>query len=1202
MPTRAAVVSVILLGAASIGQGQAATHVGGDSVVPVPQWGHMGVVRTLAFSPDGALLASGGSDSVVRISEAGRPRVLRILSGHVGRVQSLCFSPDSRLLASGGADKTVRLWDVATGRPLWIVQHVELGEATAGMEKEAVEALMFSPDGLRVASMSAKRLSIWSVQQGALVGQLPAKNASFAAIRFLPDGRLLACLGESAGLTIVDAERGKAVGRLARNGLAAFNPDGTLLAVAETGLADVRLAGEQPRQAIEVYDWRSGRLQCSLEGHRIRVSALSFSASGSRLLSGGSDAAVRVWEITTGELVAEFAGHGGPIGRVTALSGEPGDTQVASSSDDRTITVWNVATGRASWTLEAAGKPVESLAFRKDARYLAVGGASAEGDIHVWDTRAGLLAQVLRAPPPPADTLVGAAERFVLGMAGDFEEIAERLEGKGIAVGAPAFRLENAPRATSARYRGFLASRSNTRRSLAYAKDGSLLVSGSLWGAIHVWDTANGTLVGSHSGPCGRVVGPLALDGDGFVVTGDDLGCILVRRPKSGAFVRSITPAHKDGVVALAHNVQTRTTASTDGNSIQLWTSQGDASLAAGATSLDFSPDGQRLVSAKSSSITVWDVATRAVLRKIEGRPSPVQVVRVDPTGTTIVSGSRDGVLQVWDIDTGGLLRTLPAHLGEIWALDFSPLGSVLATGSADGCVKLWDLRTGQELATAVAFRNGADWLVTTPDGLFDGSPGGWSQLRWRFGSSLHDTSPAEAFFNDFYYPGLLSEILGGRQPKAPRDIAALDRRQPEVKLSLLAGGEAASEPFEIRRVGVRLDVAAAPPDHTSPVGSGAFDLRLFRNGSLVKVWRGDVLRGAARVTLETTTALVAGENRFTAYCFSRDNVKSPDAAATLTGADTLRRPGTAYVVAVGLNSYANHSYDLRYAVADARAFGAELLQQQARLGTFGTVEVVSLFDQDATKGNVLLALRRLAGTHGGPLPAGAPATLARLKPAEPEDAVFVYYAGHGTARGPRFYLVPHDLGYSGSRTALDPAGLEKILAHSISDIDLEAAFEGVDAGWMLLVVDACNSGQALEAEEKRRGPMNSKGLAQLAYEKGMNVLAAAQGFQAALEAAQLGHGYLTYALVEEGLKSLAADAAPKDGEVVVREWLDYATERVPQMQLAMMQDARRLGRAIVFVESEEGTADIESRNVQRPRVFYRREPEARRLVVAKAH
>jgi uncharacterized caspase-like protein len=225
---------------------------------------------------------------------------------------------------------------------------------------------------------------------------------------------------------------------------------------------------------------------------------------------------------------------------------------------------------------------------------------------------------------------------------------------------------------------------------------------------------------------------------------------------------------------------------------------------------------------------------------------------------------------------------------------------------------------------------------------------------------------------------------------------------------------------------------------------------------------------------------------------------------------------------------------------------------------------------------------------------------LQNIKAVEPEDAVVIYYAGHGTAQGQRFYLIPHDLGYTGSRTELDQSGLQSILSHSISDLEIEQSIAGLDAGLVLMVIDACNSGQALEAEEKRRGPMNSKGLAQLAYEKGMYILTAAQSYQAALEAEQLGHGYLTFALVEEGLKSKAADNQPTDGQVMLREWLDYATDRVPRMQETKMRETRGVGMGLAFVEGEQKVQEVDKRNVQRPRVFYRREEEAQPLIVAR--
>jgi len=92
----------------------------------------------------------------------------------------------------------------------------------------------------------------------------------------------------------------------------------------------------------------------------------------------------------------------------------------------------------------------------------------------------------------------------------------------------------------------------------------------------------------------------------------------------------------------------------------------------------------------------------------------------------------------------------------------------------------------------------------------------------------------------------------------------------------------------------------------------------------------------------------------------------------------------------------------------------------------------------------------------------------------------------------------------------------------------------------------------------------------------------------------------LTYALVEEGLKQAVADSDHKDGEVGVREWFDYASARVPNMQIEKMKQARNLGLNLSFVEGKERAQDLERLVTQTPRVFYRRESEGRPLIVAK--
>jgi uncharacterized caspase-like protein len=593
----------------------------------------------------------------------------------------------------------------------------------------------------------------------------------------------------------------------------------------------------------------------------------------------------------------------------------------------------------------------------------------------------------------------------------------------------------------------------------------------------------------------------------------------------------------------------------------------------------------------------IWDVASGRDIGALKGHGRAVGKVAFSRDGKLLATAGTDNTIKVWDFAAKRELATLTGHTANIESLDFAPDGRLLASAGEDGSTFLWDTKTGEHLLTLISLDDGGEWMVVTPQGLFDGTPVSWNQILWRYNQETFNVAPIEWFFNEFYYPGLLSDIFAGKRPVVSQDVSKKDRRQPVVKLSL-TGQQDANAPIASRTIKVKIDVTDAPADKDNPQGAGARDVRLFRNGSLVKVWHGDVLKGQPSVSFEEEITVKAGPNRLVAYGFNRDNVKSKDAPVVFTGAESLKRKGTAYIIAVGVNEYENAQYNLKYAAADARDFGAEVRQRQAQVGDFERVEVVQLLDKDATKANILAAIKRLAGDPGPPSLKAGP--FDALKRVEPEDTVIIYYAGHGTAQAQRFYLIPHDLGYTGDRTKLTEEGLKTILAHSISDLELETAVEGLDAGHLLMIIDACNSGQALEAEEKRRGPMNSKGLAQLAYEKGMYILTAAQSFQAALEAAQLGHGYLTYALVEEGLKTPVADTEPKDGLLIAREWLNFATERVPQMQQEKMTQGRGVGLQIAFTEGETNVADPQKRSVQRPRVFYRRELEATPLVIAK--
>lgn len=1131
----------------------------------VIQVGHAHYVRALALSPDGQLLVSGGEDKAVLLWDVTTQRLVRRLGGHVREVRAVAFSPDGSLVASGADsavvmgetyNSTVKIWDVETGQQVQVFE----GEKARGLV-----GLAFAPRGIWV---------VW--KEGVL-----KLRASLLEISTKRELRKLTLVGHT-----------KAVAA------AAFSADFRWLASAGFD------------NSIKIWDVKTGRDRLTLSGHKGTVWYVAFSSDGRWLASASGDNTVKLWDIETGREVRSFTGHGDAVRRLGF--GSTGRT-LASVDFGGTVILWDISTGQALRRIPQRRMGYGPLVFSPDDRWIATGiGWAIKG----WEVATGR--QVLE----------------LAGYVGWVDDIALGSDGKAL-VSAHYDKSVRMWDFTTGLLTRRLMGHDDLVSRVAISPDGRWVASVGYDQRIRLWETASGreqhNLPGhfveqrlQHTGPIGFSPDSRLLATTGHrslklwdTSTGDEVRSASIQGPPPRRPV-GFQPPNLTYINDLAFAPDGRWLALAVGGTgdkevrvLEVSTGR-DAGTLPGSGPVAFSPDsrfltfgaGRRTVGREEEeiSIQVWNVRSlrQKGMRKLAG------TLRAGGAGAAFSpdlryysQGGGDYSVKVWNAATGHALHTLTGHTDWIKKMEFSADGRWLVTASLDGSIRIWDVSEGREVAVLIGMKERDDWVVVTPDGLFDGSPEGMEKLvAWRFGNEVQ---ALELFFNEYYYPGLLAEILKGKAPQAPRDIAQLDRRQPQIEMSLAEPQSNGSELIDSRTVSVRVEVAEAKADAQRPQGSGAQDVRLFRNGSLVKIWRGDVLQGEPSISLGVEVPIVAGENRLTAYAFNRDSIKSADATLVITGDESLKRAGTAYILAIGINQYANADYNLRYAVPDARAFAEELQRQQTALGGFGQVEVIPLLNEEATKTNILHALARLGGKQTRPLPSGAPGVLEKLQRAEPEDAVFVYYAGHGTAAGDRFYLIPHDLGYQGKREELDERAVETILAHSISDEDLELAFETIDAGRLLLVIDACNSGQALEAEEKRRGPMNSKGLAQLAYEKGMYILTAAQGYQAALEVAQLGHGLLTYALVEEGLKTPSADTAPTDGEIVMREWLDYATLRVPQLQLDSMEEARKAGREIAMVDGEQIIREIQRRSLQRPRVFYRREPEAQPFVIAKS-
>ena len=1005
------------------------------------------------------------------------------------------------------------------------------------------------------------------------------------SLAFSPDGRLLASAGLDRTTVIWEIATGRELRQLVGHtegvDSVAFSSDGRSVASAST-----------LDHTIKRWDLKTGRELQSLHMDSTPKN-IAFSSDGQIMPSAGEAEAPQIWDEATSRYLHL-------IGAIvsTVVVGRDGHRLAALDSSRDVIRVWDVSAAREVQRISIAHTDDRMpLAISPDGRWLAEGSGSS---IEMWDVATGLNVRKLEGLDNLGTSVVVSRNGRWIAQPGGSDGAVSVWD---ITTGG-AFRLQK----RGVQYVG----------SIAFSTKTDELVSANGDGTLTVWDVAGKvevrTFGASHQE---KVLIPtlIAFSPDGQLLAASDpwKSAIKIWKPSDGLELKSL-PQTNRWLESLAFSPDGRELAvGSMNNAIDVWNLGTGVKQTIGSKqwsvfSLSFSHDGNLLAapimtdgSPQRPVVRLWDVSTGRTTRDLD-----ISAIRIafSPNGRVLATGGYDALLRLWDADNGALLNTMAGHTNSLESVCFSENGNWVFSASIDGSVRIWNAATGESAAEMITMRQGNDWLVVTPDGLFDGSPTAWKRGLWRFNHDTFDVAPIEIFFREFYHPDLLGEILQGKHPGAPANLDDIDRRQPQVAVSLTQ--PQITESVSERKISLTLNVNEAPPDKKHPnAGSGVRDVRLFRNGSLVRIWRGDIAldKNGHAPLVAKNVAVVDGENHFTAYAFSNSNIKSSDANLSVTGSDASNRKGVAYILAIGINDYVSARPKLKFAVNDADDFADTLRDDQIKLAQFDQSRIIRLTDAEATKQNILSALKRLAGSETGPLQQGEPKDLTKIEPAQPEDAVFIYFAGHGSAPGKeskRFYLIAQDFEPQADDPAA-PGADNDTIAGAINDIELGATVEKIDARYIVLVIDACQSGKTIEADDPRQGPMNSQGLAQLAYEKGMYILAAAQGDEAALELSNYKHGLLTYALVEEGLKEFKADDAPKDGQILLREWLDYTTIRLPELQMDGMKRMAAMGRDISIVRGAQAVGvSPEDRETQRPRVFYRRESDPQPIVIAK--